>query len=101
MLGLGEVLEHFRKLGLFRVHTVLASSGTGKNLDFFHSMEVLFPELISIPRKTFPYFGMRQNYGNWTCQHFPQYFQNISILCPVFPAKVVPFFSSSSYYHYG
>ena len=55
-----------------------------EKLDFFHSMEVLFPEYfqnISMPRKTFPYYGIGHSYGIRIFQPFSlQYFQNISTL---------------------
>ena len=43
-------------------------------------MEVLFPQYfqsISIPLKTFPHYGIEQNYGNWTSNLFLQYFHTM------------------------
>ena len=48
-----------------------------QKLDLFHSTDVLFAEYshsISIPRNTFPYYGIGQNYGNWIFQPFSSIF---------------------------
>ena len=66
-------------------------------------MEVLFPEYfqiistenISIPRKTFPYYGIGQNYGNWIFQPFSailsKYFHTMEKDVQIFQYVIIHF----------
>ena len=57
----------------------------------FQNILEYFLNYISIPRNTFPYYGIGQNYANWFSNVFLQYFQKLFLYYgrgPIFPMLV-------------